>query len=54
MTNEELIKGMICIRYLIEPFRESMPTQTETQLAVIDEIVEMLRNKEIDYVAKSN
>ena len=46
MTNEELIKGMTCIRYMIESLKESMPTQTENQLKVIDEVIAKLQTED--------
>ena len=42
MTNEELIKGLYSIRAIIETYKEDYPMQTENQLKVIDEIIEIL------------
>ena len=38
MTNEELIKGLYCIRAIIE-CNKDMPEQTEKQLSVIDKVI---------------
>ena len=43
MTDEELIKGLICIRYQIEEYKDILPIQTDNQLKVIDEVIEKIQ-----------
>jgi len=42
MTNTDLIKGLIGIRFIIEQNKEDLPEQTKVQLKVIDEVIKLL------------
>ena len=45
MTNEELIKGLVCIKANIEVHKDLEPIQTETFVKVIDEVIEKLEKE---------
>ena len=45
MTNEELIKGLVCIKANIEVHKDIEPIQTETFIKVINEVIEKLEKE---------
>ena len=44
MKTEQMIRGLVCIGAMIEPFAETMPVQTENQLKCIDEVISRLKS----------
>ncbi len=42
MTNTDLIKGLLGIRYTLEANKEELPEQTKVQQEVIDEVITLL------------
>lgn len=46
MTNEELIKGLYGIRFMMEEFKKTAPIQTEMQIKVIDEVIDRLSEQQ--------
>ena len=39
MTDEELIKGLVCIREVLKSLKDKYPMQTENQIEVINEVI---------------
>lgn len=44
MKTEQMIRGLVCIGAMIEPFAETMPVQTENQLKCIDKVISRLKS----------